>query len=150
MKRVTFLEPPAVTARSPERFAGCTYEVYHFPDLGNLYPFTMLHERGAQVDYCEVYERMPPAESVGEILESYGVDAPDIAVITSLEGLSTYADKIDDEGLDPLFDVPLLVVGSRIAGDVGKLGFTNPPVIVDNPKDDTILTALISWVMDEI
>ena len=34
--RVAFLEPPPVTERNPERFAGCTFEVYHFPDLGNL------------------------------------------------------------------------------------------------------------------
>ena len=51
--RVAFLDPPAVTSRSPERFAGCTYEVYHFPDLGNLYPFTILHERGVEVDYLD-------------------------------------------------------------------------------------------------
>src|SRR6185295_2128713 len=38
--KVSFLEPPAVTDRSAERFAGCTYELYHFPDLANLYPFT--------------------------------------------------------------------------------------------------------------
>ncbi len=53
MTRVTFLEPPAVTDRNPERFAGCTYEVYHFPDLGNLYPFTMLADAGAEVDYLD-------------------------------------------------------------------------------------------------
>jgi anaerobic magnesium-protoporphyrin IX monomethyl ester cyclase len=51
--RVSFLEPPAVTDRTPERFAGCTYEVYHFPDLGNLYPFTMLHNKGVDVDYVD-------------------------------------------------------------------------------------------------
>lgn len=53
MTRVVFLEPPAVTERTPERFAGCTYEVYHFADLGNLYPFTMLHEEGVEVDYLD-------------------------------------------------------------------------------------------------
>ncbi len=51
--RVSFLEPPAVTERTPERFAGCTYEVYHFPDLGNLYPFTILHNKGVEVDYVD-------------------------------------------------------------------------------------------------
>jgi anaerobic magnesium-protoporphyrin IX monomethyl ester cyclase len=51
--KVSFLEPPAVTERSPERFAGCTYELYHFPDLGNLYAFTMLHEAGIEVDYLD-------------------------------------------------------------------------------------------------
>ena len=53
MKKVTFLEPPAVTDRSPERFAGCTYELYHFPDLGNLYAFTILHQKGVEVDYLD-------------------------------------------------------------------------------------------------
>ncbi|MCA8925205.1 MAG: radical SAM protein [Planctomycetes bacterium] len=52
-KKVWFLEPPAITERNPERFAGCTYEVYHFPDLGNLYPFTMLHERGVEVNFFD-------------------------------------------------------------------------------------------------
>lgn len=51
--RVAFLEPPPVTARNPERFAGCTYEVYHFPDLGNLFPFTILHREGVEVDYLD-------------------------------------------------------------------------------------------------
>ena len=51
--RVCFLEPPPVTERNPERFAGCTYEVFHFPDLGNLYPFTLLHREGVEVDYLD-------------------------------------------------------------------------------------------------
>jgi anaerobic magnesium-protoporphyrin IX monomethyl ester cyclase len=51
--RVVFLEPPAVTERTPERFAGCTYELYHFADLGNLYPFTILHNEGVDVDYLD-------------------------------------------------------------------------------------------------
>lgn len=51
--KVSFLEPPAVTDRSAERFAGCTYELYHFPDLANLYPFTILHQRGVEVDFLD-------------------------------------------------------------------------------------------------
>src|SRR4051794_16870910 len=62
--RVSFLEPPAVTDRSAERFAGCTYELYHFPDLANLYPFTILHERGVAVDFLD-------ASLLGDTQESY-------------------------------------------------------------------------------
>ena len=51
--KVSFLEPPAVTERSAERFAGCTFELYHFPDLANLYPFTILHQRGVEVDFLD-------------------------------------------------------------------------------------------------
>jgi len=53
VRKVSFLEPPAVTERTAERFAGCTYELFHFPDLSNLYPFTILHERGVEVDYLD-------------------------------------------------------------------------------------------------
>jgi radical SAM superfamily enzyme YgiQ (UPF0313 family) len=62
--KVSFLEPPAVTERSAERFAGCTYELYHFPDLANLYPFTILNERGVAVDFLD-------ASLLGDTQETY-------------------------------------------------------------------------------
>ncbi|MBI3723482.1 radical SAM protein [bacterium] len=62
--KVSFLEPPAVTDRSAERFAGCTYELYHFPDLANLYPFTILHQRGVNVDFLD-------ASLLGDTQESF-------------------------------------------------------------------------------
>ncbi len=110
----------------------------------------MLESRGATVDYCEVYERIVPDIRVADALAEADISVPDIGVITSLDSLNNFADKIDDEGLDLLFDMPLLVVGSRIANEVGKLGFTNPPVIVDNPNDDNVIDTLARWVMDEI
>jgi anaerobic magnesium-protoporphyrin IX monomethyl ester cyclase len=62
--KVSFLEPPAVTDRSAERFAGCTFELYHFPDLANLYPFTILNERGVEVDFLD-------ASLLGDTQESF-------------------------------------------------------------------------------
>jgi len=109
-----------------------------------------LESRGAEVDYCEVYERVVSDICVAETLAEAGVTVPDIGIITSLEGLTNFVNKIDDEGLDTLFDMTLLVVGSRVASEVEKFGFTNPPVIVDNPHDDRVINTLTSWVMDEI
>ncbi len=106
--------------------------------------------RGAEVDYCEVYERFVPDICIADTLSAAGISVPDIGILTSVEGVTNFVDKIDDEGLDLLFDMPLLVVGSRIANEVAKLGFTNPPVIVDNPSDDSIIDTLTRWVMDEI
>jgi len=51
--KITFCEPPSREDKIPERFAGCSYELYHFPDLANLYPFTCLHEEGFQVYYID-------------------------------------------------------------------------------------------------
>ncbi len=109
-----------------------------------------LHSRGAFVDYGEVYERVVPDVCIADVLARADVKVPDIGIITSLESLVNFVDKIDEEGLELLFDMPLLVVGSRIAREVEKHGFTNPPVIVDNPGDDDIIETLIRWVMDEI
>lgn len=110
----------------------------------------ILMSRGAVVDYCEVYERFVPDICIAETLSQAGVTVPDIGILTSLEGVTNFADKIDDEGLELLFDMPLLVVGSRIANEVANLGFTNPPVIVDNPSDEHVIDTLARWVMDEI
>lgn len=107
-----------------------------------------LQSRGAEVDYCEVYERVVPKTNLSKVLRAHAITAPDIIVITSLEILTNLAEKIDQEHLDILYDVPLLVAGSRTAQEVERLGFTTAPIIVDNPGDASIVEALIRWVED--
>jgi radical SAM superfamily enzyme YgiQ (UPF0313 family) len=51
--KITFCEPPPLGEKTPERFAGCSYELYHFPDLANLYPLTCLYEEGFDVSYID-------------------------------------------------------------------------------------------------
>lgn len=108
-----------------------------------------LQARGARVDYCEVYERRVPQTRLSEVLHASKISAPDIAVITSPEALANLAEKIDQEGLDVLYDVPLLVAGSRTALEVERLGFTMEPVVVETPGDQCIIESLIRWVADE-
>lgn len=109
---------------------------------------TLTH-RGAYVEYCEVYERTIPTEPLSRQLKACGISTPDVGILTSLEALTNLADKIDQEKLELLYDVPLLVVGARTAQEVARLGFTLPPMIVDNPGDHSIVEALERWVVDE-
>lgn len=109
---------------------------------------TLTH-RGAYVEYCEVYERTIPTEPLSRQLKACGISTPDVGILTSLEALTNLADKIDQEKLELLYDVPLLVVGARTAQEVERLGFTLPPMIVDNPGDHSIVEALERWVVDE-
>lgn len=51
--KVAFVEPPPATDRAPERFAGCTYELYHFPDLVNLSAFSAAAEAGFDARYLD-------------------------------------------------------------------------------------------------
>ena len=107
-----------------------------------------LHTRGAIVEYCEVYERVMPIARLGDLLRANHITAPDVAIITSPEALTNLAEKIDQEGLDLLFNVPLLVAGNRTAREVERLGFTVEPVVVDNPGDQSIVDALVRWTAD--
>ena len=51
--KITFLEPPSIEEKVPERLAGRTYELHHFPDPANLYPLTLLSEAGCDVGYVD-------------------------------------------------------------------------------------------------
>ncbi len=108
-----------------------------------------LTARGADVAHCEVYERIVPPTDLKQVLADSGTNLPDAAVITSLEALTNLADKIDEQGLDILYDMTLLVAGSRIAREVPGLGFTVSPLTVENPSDESIRNALIRWAEDE-
>lgn len=108
-----------------------------------------LQQRGAHVDYCEVYERTVPSIRLTDVLRKSNVTAPDIAIITSPEALTNLAVKIDQEGLDVMYDVPLMVAGGRTAQEVERLGFTLEPVMVDNPGDRSIVEALVRWASNE-
>jgi anaerobic magnesium-protoporphyrin IX monomethyl ester cyclase len=59
-KKILFVEPPPLGKRAAERLAGCSYELYHFPDLANLYLFTLLDDLGFTLNYIDaVLEKMP-------------------------------------------------------------------------------------------
>ncbi|MSR14730.1 MAG: uroporphyrinogen-III synthase [Gammaproteobacteria bacterium] len=108
-----------------------------------------LQHRGATVDYCEVYERVVPAARLTDVLLACKVTTPDIALITSPEALTNLAEKIDQEGLDMMYDVPLMVAGERTAHEAERLGFTMEPILVDSPGDHCIVEALILWANNE-
>ncbi|MEK6590391.1 MAG: radical SAM protein [Nitrospinota bacterium] len=69
--KITFLEPPPLGKKTPERFAGCSYELYHFPDLANLYPFSYLYEEGFDVNYIDAsLERLDEKGFLNRIKDS--------------------------------------------------------------------------------
>jgi uroporphyrinogen-III synthase len=109
-----------------------------------------LERRGAEVVYCECYERRKPEIVLVDTLKDSGVKVPDIGLATSIEALDNLAEKIEDEGIDHLFDMQMLVVSSRVGQEVESLGFTNPPLVVENPADESIIKQLIHWANDEL
>ena len=109
-----------------------------------------LIERGASVSYCEVYARRPASATISAALIQCGLNEVQFAIVTSREILKHLARKLSSEGLHQLFDMTLIVVGASSAKAVPKLGFTKPPLIVDNPTDNALIDALIAGTMDKL
>lgn len=103
--------------------------------------------RGAQVSYLETYRRVIPDTDLAKAL---GEEIPDVVVVSSADGLSNLAEMIERQGLERLFDVPVMVPGDRVAERVPGLGFTQDPVIADNPSDAGFLNALRDWANGDL
>jgi len=106
-----------------------------------------LAKRGADVAYLEVYRRVVPET---DLAAAIGTTLPDVAVVSSAEGLANLADMIERQGLERLFDMVVVVPGSRVGAEVSGLGFTQDPVIADNPSDSGFLAALGNWAVGEL
>lgn len=111
---------------------------------------TELKARGAEVSYCEVYQRYVPDTSLAEVLQRNEGRVPDVVVITSIEGLSNFTNKIADEQLEQFYAIQPLVVSRRIAQEVEMFPFTSKPIVVPNPADNRIVQALIEWADGEL
>ncbi len=108
-----------------------------------------LARRGAEVVYLECYERRKPDIALAVTLKKSAIKVPDIGLATSMEVLENLVEKIETENLDRLFDMQMLVVGSRVGQEVESLGFTHRPLVVENPSDESILKRLGKWANDD-
>jgi uroporphyrinogen-III synthase len=90
------------------------------PLLGNT-----LTDRGARVDYAEVYRRQMPATDPRPLLEHWDT-AVDVVTASSGEVLANLCRLLDNA--PALFATPLVVVSERTAEDARARGFTRVAV----------------------
>lgn len=98
-----------------------------------------LRQRGAEVDYLEVYRRTRPDPS------PHWPGRPDIITVTSGEGLDNLT-LLAPEGLQA---IPLLVVSQRIAEQAERLGYQRV-VVSANASNEAIVEAIDSFAGDPI
>lgn len=103
---------------------------------------TTLRERGAVVDYAEVYRREAPSANSAE---SGWLDKTDIITVTSSEALAHLVALTDAEQQARLLDKPLVVVSERTAAQAHELGFRSPVLIASQASDEAILETVIAW-----
>jgi uroporphyrinogen-III synthase len=109
-----------------------------------------LRERGAEVEYAEVYRRVKPAVDRDTLMAYWGDRGEEIQIvlITSAEGLNNLLQMMGEAHRDKeLLATPLLVMSERIAALAQGLGFK--PVVAKDTSDRGLVEALKAWWVGE-
>lgn len=104
-----------------------------------------LRQRGAIVDYAEVYRReSPPPPPNSEWLAK-----ADIITATSGEALQNLLTMTPASLRDKLLSKPLVVISERCAELATRLGFQRPPLITPKAGDEMIVATLVEWAQGQ-
>jgi uroporphyrinogen-III synthase len=103
----------------------------------------VLSERGAIVDFLEVYKREMPDIDNTQVLDLLKQRKLDGIVITSGEALKNLLVLIGSGYWERLFSIPLITISQRLQTLAADLGFTRTSV-TQNPSDNAMLDALIA------
>jgi len=101
-----------------------------------------LRERGAIVDYMEVYSREIPIVDQSNVENRLKNQTLDAITITSGDALKNLVTMIGSELAEELFAVPLIVISNRIKQLAEEIGFKTIAV-TDNPSDTAIIKTVV-------
>lgn len=104
-----------------------------------------LRERGAQVDYLQVYKREIPQGDSAPNTDLVTKNGLDVITITSGEALQNLVTMLGEQQLAPLRDVPLVVVSDRIKCLAASIGF-NRIAVTKSPSDSAIFETVMKFV----
>ena len=102
-----------------------------------------LRQRGAGVDYIEVYRRMPTQKSGEELATVLRQENINIFVVTSGESLARLDRLIKDtvQLAHSIRSIPIIVPSNRVAKDAAQLGYTKVKLAL-GADDEAIINAL--------
>lgn len=104
-----------------------------------------LEERGADVDYAEVYRRTVPRLDHSELGRWFREGKIDAIAVTSREALLNL-DRMLSPALTPyLRSAQLLVSSARVIKLAGALGIRRRPVVAADASDRALVLALVQW-----
>ena len=104
-----------------------------------------LQERGAEVAYFELYQRLRPVLSPAPLIAAWQVNQLDAIVATSAAGLQNLYELVAPEAREQLLATPLAVVTPRMVQLAQQLGFQQPCILAERADTSAIVAALDSW-----
>ena len=106
-----------------------------------------LQQRGADVEYINVYRRVCPVSNLLPLVKCYEKNGIDIILLTSAEGLTNLF-KIG-HGQDWLKTMTLLLGSQRMADVLANTSHRTKHqgrvVVADDPSDDKMIDCLLHW-----
>ena len=115
---------------------------------GREFLATTLRERGAKVDYAEVYRRDCPEYSRDVVDELWSSNISDVVVVTSNNGLENLFSLLNEDQRNILLGKQLIVIGERMLDYSFAFGFTMAPILAEENGDEGILKAIVKWAGD--
>ncbi len=106
---------------------------------------TILRERGAIVDYAEVYRRDCPEYGRDMIDKLWSSSSPDVVIVTSNNGLENLFSLLNEEQRNILLGKQLVVLGERMLDFSNSFGFTRSPILAEESSDEGILSSIVKW-----
>jgi uroporphyrinogen-III synthase len=93
-----------------------------------------LRNRGAEVEYAEIYRRSKPSVTMDRLKGYWDRGEIHIVLATSAEGLNNLLEMFGEQDRGKVLDTPLLVMSSRMARLTESLGFRHPAVVTQGGK----------------
>jgi uroporphyrinogen-III synthase len=106
---------------------------------------TTLRNRGANVEYLDVYKRIIPRVDSSQLSLLLVQDKLDVITVTSGEALQNLLIMLEEKYHQRLFEVPLVVVSNRIRQMAADMGFKRIAV-ASSPSDAAILETVTMCV----
>ena len=104
-----------------------------------------LRDRGARVDYCEVYRRELPTSTPQDFAVLTAQHNPHVVVFTSAEGMHNCFELLDQQQAEVLRKLPWLLISERMRETARNLGHNAEVIIADSASDEGIVLALQNW-----
>lgn len=104
-----------------------------------------LTQRGATVDFVEVYRRECPQYDSDYINEIWTLNVPDIVIVTSNNSLENLFFLLNNEQRNLLLSKQLIVISQRVLDFSVGYGFAKTPIVTEESSDEGILNAIIKW-----
>ncbi|NOY63016.1 MAG: uroporphyrinogen-III synthase [Gammaproteobacteria bacterium] len=102
-----------------------------------------LRQRGADVEYAEVYRRVKPNASLSQLQNREAIDLFTISSNESLNNLYEMASDSDSRGW--LLNTQLAVISQRTVECARKLGFKYLPLVAKVASDEGLVTTISEW-----